>query len=116
MSKRIETLKRIATLGAGRCATQVFQAEYNLVCDIASSPIPYLSICDGVWMGLGVGIAAHGDIRIVTERTLFAMPEISIGLWPDVGFAYLAAHMPGTRASPKVLLCWGLACFVRRKL
>jgi enoyl-CoA hydratase/carnithine racemase len=78
------------------CSPQVFQAEYNLVCDITNSPLPYIALCDGVWMGLGVGIAAHGDIRIVTEKTLFAMPENAIGLWPDVGFALLAAHAPGT--------------------
>lgn len=73
----------------------MFQAEYNLVCDIHASPIPYIALCDGVWMGLGVGLAAHGDVRVVTEKTTFAMPENAIGLWPDVGFAYLAASMPG---------------------
>ena len=43
---------------------QVFQAEYNLMCDIASCPVPYVSLCDGIWMGLGVGLAMHGDVSI----------------------------------------------------
>lgn len=44
-------------------AVQVFQAEYNLMCDIASCPVPYAALCDGIWMGLGVGLAVHGDVR-----------------------------------------------------
>ena len=44
-------------------ALQVFQAEYNLMCDIVSCPVPYVSLCDGIWMGLGVGLAVHGDVR-----------------------------------------------------
>lgn len=71
---------------------QVFQAEYSLMCDIVRCPIPYISICNGIWMGFGVGFAVHGDIRIVTENTVFAMPENMIGLWPDVGFARVAAN------------------------
>ncbi len=46
-------------------------------------------------MGFGVGNAVHGDIRIVTDNTVFAMPEITIGLFPDVGFAHFATRMPG---------------------
>ncbi|BDA49536.1 3-hydroxyisobutyryl-CoA hydrolase, mitochondrial [Coccomyxa sp. Obi] len=74
---------------------RVFQTEYNQVCDVARCPVPYISICTGIWMGFGVGNSAHGDVRVVTEDTLFAMPENSIGLFPDVGFAHIAATMPG---------------------
>lgn len=62
------------------------------MCDIVSCPIPYISLCNGIWMGFGVGFAVHGDIRVVTENTMFAMPENMIGLWPDVGFARVAAN------------------------
>lgn len=44
-------------------------------------------------MGLGFGIAGLAPVRIVSDGTVFAMPENAIGLWPDVGFAFKAAHM-----------------------
>jgi enoyl-CoA hydratase/carnithine racemase len=43
--------------------------------------------------GLGFGIAGYAPYRIISDGTIFAMPEIAIGLWPDVGFAFKAAHM-----------------------
>jgi enoyl-CoA hydratase len=46
-------------------------------------------------MGGGVGVSAHGSVRIVTERTAFAMPEVTIGIAPDIGATWLLSHAPG---------------------
>lgn len=69
--------------------------EYRLNAKIANFSKPYVAIMDGIVMGGGVGISAHGSHRIVTENTLFAMPECGIGLVPDVGGCYILSRAPG---------------------
>lgn len=63
-------------------------------------------------MGFGVQ-SAHGDVRVVTEQTIFAMPECSIGLFPDVGFAHLAARMTGHQ--PSISACLPLVDVLARE-
>lgn len=66
-----------------------WREEYELNARIASFPKLYVALMDGVVMGGGVGLSAHGNCRIVTERTRLAMPETGIGFIPDVGGTWL---------------------------
>ena len=81
--------------GDGKAGEQFFAIEYRLNVQIKRFPKPYLAILDGVTMGGGVGISIHGSHRIATERTLFAMPETGIGLFPDVGGAWFLPRLTG---------------------
>ncbi|MEU9618915.1 enoyl-CoA hydratase/isomerase family protein [Streptomyces sp. NPDC048155] len=81
---------------AGNTASAGFwRDEYRLNARIARYPKPYVAVMDGIVMGGGVGVSAHGSICIVTERSRIAMPETGIGFVPDVGGTYLLALAPG---------------------
>jgi len=69
-----------------------WREEYELNARIASFPKPYVVIMDGIVMGGGVGISAHGNRRVVTERSRIAMPEVGIGFFPDVGASWLLSR------------------------
>jgi enoyl-CoA hydratase len=69
--------------------------EYHLDMLIARYAKPVVVIMDGVVMGGGVGVSAHAAHRVVTERSSIAMPEVSIGYFPDVGASFLLARSPG---------------------
>ena len=84
-----------ARTGDGRASAAFWADEYRLNARIARYPKPYVAVMDGIVMGGGVGVSAHGSIRIVTERSQVAMPETAIGLAPDVGGTYLLARAPG---------------------
>lgn len=75
--------------------TSFWREEYQLNARIASFPKPYIVMMDGIVMGGGVGISAHGNRRIVTERTRLAMPETGIGFIPDVGGSWLLTRDGG---------------------
>ena len=77
-------------------AREFFAAEYRMNARIFHFPKPYIALLDGITMGGGVGASMHGSHRIVTEKTLFAMPEASIGLFPDVGSSYFLPRFPGS--------------------
>lgn len=72
-----------------------WEAEYRLNSLIARYPKPYVAFMDGLVLGGGVGISAHGSVRIVTERTRTGMPETTIGFVPDVGGTLLLSRSPG---------------------
>ncbi|WP_168703290.1 enoyl-CoA hydratase/isomerase family protein [Gordonia paraffinivorans] len=68
--------------------------EYRLNAAISRFPKKYVAIMDGIVMGGGVGVSAHGNTRVVTDRTRLAMPEVGIGFVPDVGGTHLLSRVP----------------------
>lgn len=56
---------------------------------------PYIALIHGITMGGGVGLSVHGQFRVATEKSLFAMPETAIGLFPDVGGGYFLPRLQG---------------------
>jgi 3-hydroxyisobutyryl-CoA hydrolase len=72
-----------------------FGLEYQLDHLIATYPKPYVAILDGITMGGGVGLSVHAQFRIATEKTVFAMPETTIGFFPDVGGSFFLPRMDG---------------------
>jgi 3-hydroxyisobutyryl-CoA hydrolase len=76
-------------------STDYFALEYKLDHLIATYPKPYIAIMDGITMGGGVGLSVHAPFRIATERTVFAMPETTIGLFPDVGGSFFLSRLDG---------------------
>lgn len=69
--------------------------EYRLNLKIADYKKPIVAVMNGIVMGGGIGVSAHASHRIVTETTMIAMPEVGIGLIPDVGGTFLLSRAPG---------------------
>ncbi|WP_375487799.1 enoyl-CoA hydratase/isomerase family protein [uncultured Mycobacterium sp.] len=80
----------------GVAARRFWRDEYLLDAQIARFPKPYVSLMDGIVMGGGVGVGAHANIRVVTDTTKMAMPEVGIGFIPDIGGTYLLSRAPGS--------------------
>jgi 3-hydroxyisobutyryl-CoA hydrolase len=76
-------------------SSDYFGLEYKLDHLIATYQKPYVAFLDGITMGGGVGLSIHAPFRIATERTVFAMPETSIGFFPDVGASFFLPRLPG---------------------
>lgn len=90
----IVSIHRDAVTG-GRGTETFWFDEYHLNALIASYPKPYIALMDGIVLGGGVGVSAHGSHRVVTERTRIGMPETGIGFVPDVGGTWLLSRAPG---------------------
>ncbi len=76
-------------------ARRFWAEEYVLNALIGSYSKPFVAIQDGIVMGGGIGLSSHASHRIVTERSMLAMPETAIGLIPDVGGTFLLSRAPG---------------------
>jgi enoyl-CoA hydratase/carnithine racemase len=72
-----------------------FTWEYRLDYFTHRCPKPYIALMDGVVMGGGMGISQGASLRVVTDRTRMAMPEVGIGFFPDVGASYFLSRLPG---------------------
>jgi enoyl-CoA hydratase len=84
-----------SSLVRGDLGNILWREEYILNARIAKFPKPYVAFMDGIVMGGGVGLAAHGSHRVVTDRTKLAMPEVGLGFFPDVGGTWLLSRSPG---------------------
>jgi enoyl-CoA hydratase len=85
---------------AGRAGRQdesiaFWREEYALNALIKRYPKPYVALIDGIVMGGGVGISVHGSHRVAGDRFEFAMPEVGIGFFPDVGATFFLPRLPG---------------------
>jgi enoyl-CoA hydratase len=82
---------------AGRHAEALdfWHREYRLNTLIKRYPKPYVALIDGIVMGGGVGVSLHGSHRLAGPSTLFAMPEVGIGFFPDVGATFALPRLPG---------------------
>ncbi len=90
-------VRHIAQIGRSHPdqALAFFRDEYRMNARIHRFPKPYISFLDGITMGGGFGISVHGSHRVATPKTMFAMPETHIGMFPDVGGSYFLARCPG---------------------
>jgi len=72
-----------------------FVEEYALDLILHHYPKPVLALMDGFVLGGGMGLVQGADLRVVTERSRLAMPEVAIGYFPDVGGSYFLPRIPG---------------------
>jgi enoyl-CoA hydratase len=82
---------------AGRHADMLpfWREEYALNALIKRYPKPYVALINGIVMGGGVGLSVHGSHRVAGDRYVFAMPEVGIGFFPDVGATWFLPRLPG---------------------
>jgi enoyl-CoA hydratase len=69
--------------------------EYRLNAAIKFYPKPYVALIDGIVMGGGAGLSVHGSHRVAGDRFAFAMPEVGIGFFPDIGATWFLPRCPG---------------------
>jgi enoyl-CoA hydratase/carnithine racemase len=91
-------IRALTELGRARRFDEMldfWREEYALNAMIKSYRKPYVALIDGIVMGGGVGVSVHGSHRVAGDRYTFAMPEVGIGFFPDVGATWFLPRMPG---------------------
>jgi enoyl-CoA hydratase len=91
----IRALYDLGSAGRIDDALQFWRDEYPLNMVIKRYRKPYVALIDGIAMGGGVGVSVHGSHRVAGDRFSFAMPEVGIGFFPDVGATWFLPRMPG---------------------
>ncbi|AZG45152.1 enoyl-CoA hydratase/isomerase family protein [Gordonia insulae] len=90
----IRAIREYAVDGDTDAISRYFSSEYRLDQLVANYAKPYVAVIDGASMGGGLGISVHGEVRVVSERSLIAMPETAIGFFPDIGSTYFLPRLP----------------------
>lgn len=91
----VKSIRGQAVSGNMTAARSFFETEYALNLRISGYSKPYVALIDGICMGGGIGVSIHGRYRVASERAIFAMPETSIGLFPDIGASHFLPRLPG---------------------
>ena len=91
----IRHLYDLGVAGKRDAMLSFWRDEYPLNALIKSYRKPYVALIDGIVMGGGVGVSVHGSHRVAGDRFAFAMPEVGIGFFPDVGATWFLPRMPG---------------------
>jgi enoyl-CoA hydratase len=91
----IRALYELGKAGRHGEALQFWRDEYMLNTLIKRYPKPYIALIDGIVMGGGVGVSIHGSHRVAGDKFQFAMPEVGIGFFPDVGATWFLPRLPG---------------------
>jgi enoyl-CoA hydratase len=91
----IRALYELGKAGRQQEALRFFREEYVLNAKIKRYRKPYVALIDGIVMGGGVGISIHGSHRVAGDRYAFAMPEVGIGFFPDVGGTHALPRLAG---------------------
>src|SRR4051794_2059160 len=91
----IRALYELGRAGRQQEMLTFWRDEYPLNVYIKRYPKPYVALIDGIVMGGGVGISVNGSHRVAGDHFSFAMPEVGIGFFPDVGATWFLPRMPG---------------------
>ena len=90
----VRALRQAVIDGMPEVPGHFFETEYRVDYLIHTFPKPVICWGNGIVMGGGIGLMAGADFRVVTDTSMLAMPEISIGLYPDVAGSWILSHLP----------------------